>query len=263
MSTEDSNFPVVSKGEIGRAAIQTVNARELHAFMKVGKDFSTWIKDRIEQFGFIEELDFIKVEDLRSPISGSTKSRPQTVTEYILAIDMAKELAMVERNEQGKKARLHFIECERRLKAGQISSIHDLLANPHHLLAIAQGYAVQIEDLKRDVSSMKQDVNALDRIAKADDLYGLRQTVQILQQQERAFVRWVQSIAWCFRHSGSKTLMAYADKRKALLVTHKLEVFTKPDGSEGTREVLKFTTAGIVKLAKMLGIEPDFSVGSA
>jgi phage antirepressor YoqD-like protein len=146
---------------------------------------------------------------------------------------------------------------------GRISSVDDLLANPVGLLRIAQGYAIQIEDLKRDVSSMKQDVSALDRISKADDLYGLRQTVQILQQQERSFVRWVQSIAWCFRQNGSKTLMAYADKRKAQLVTHKLEVFTKPDGSEGTREVLKFTTAGIVKLAKMLGVDPDFTVSAA
>ncbi|MDO1563505.1 antA/AntB antirepressor family protein [Neisseria sp. MVDL20-010259] len=38
---------------------QTVNARELHAFLEVGKDFSTWIKERIEQYGFIENQDFV------------------------------------------------------------------------------------------------------------------------------------------------------------------------------------------------------------
>lgn len=28
--------------------VQTVNARELHAFLEIGKDFSTWITDRIK-----------------------------------------------------------------------------------------------------------------------------------------------------------------------------------------------------------------------
>ena len=38
---------------------QTVNARELHAFLESKQDFSTWIKNRIEQYGFVENQDFI------------------------------------------------------------------------------------------------------------------------------------------------------------------------------------------------------------
>ena len=37
---------------------QTVNARELHAFLGSKQDFSTWIKNRIEQYGFVENQDF-------------------------------------------------------------------------------------------------------------------------------------------------------------------------------------------------------------
>lgn len=143
----------------------------------------------------------------------------------------------------------------------QPASIADLLANPGQLLTLAQGYALQIEDLKRDVSGMKHDVEALDRIAGADNLYGLRQTAQILQQAERAFVKWLQQERWIYRQNGSKVLMAYADKRPRFM-THKLEAFTKEDGSEGTRETLKFTTEGIVKLAKMIGVVPEFGVES-
>jgi len=36
--------------------------------------------------------------------------------EYLLSIDMAKELSMLERNEKGKQARIYFIECEKRLR---------------------------------------------------------------------------------------------------------------------------------------------------
>ncbi|WP_074168067.1 antA/AntB antirepressor family protein [Candidatus Arsenophonus triatominarum] len=37
--------------------MQTVNARDLHAFLEIGKDFTTWIKDRIKQYGFAENID--------------------------------------------------------------------------------------------------------------------------------------------------------------------------------------------------------------
>lgn len=43
---------------------QTVSARELHSFLKVGKDFSTWIKERIQKYDLQEGLDY-------SPISGN------------------------------------------------------------------------------------------------------------------------------------------------------------------------------------------------
>ncbi|MFS1538731.1 MAG: antA/AntB antirepressor family protein [Candidatus Phlomobacter fragariae] len=55
--------------------IQTVNARDLHAFLEIGKDFTTWIEDRIKQYEFVEGDDFIVVENLRSSIFGSAKSR--------------------------------------------------------------------------------------------------------------------------------------------------------------------------------------------
>ena len=43
---------------------QTVNARELHEFLEVGRDFSNWMKDRIAQYDFVEGVDFIKTQDL-------------------------------------------------------------------------------------------------------------------------------------------------------------------------------------------------------
>ena len=90
---------------------QTVNARELHSFREVGKDFSTWIKARLETLGSIENEDYVVVENLSSPNSGNAKARPQTLKEYYLTLDVAKHLAMMERNEKGKQARKYFIEC--------------------------------------------------------------------------------------------------------------------------------------------------------
>lgn len=91
-----------------------VDARELHAALGVGKDFSTWIKSRIKQYGFVEHQDYVTAKNLRSPISGSSKAREQVAIDYYITLDMAKELAMVERNEKGRAVRKYFIECERR-----------------------------------------------------------------------------------------------------------------------------------------------------
>lgn len=60
--------------------VNTVSARELHAFLNVGRDFSTWIQDRIAEYGFVEEVDYTVADTLRSPNSGSSKSRPQRLT---------------------------------------------------------------------------------------------------------------------------------------------------------------------------------------
>lgn len=122
MTTEDNNFPAVVEGRIGDDLIQTVDGRELHAFLKVGKDFSTWVKDRIEQYGFLENSDYVVVE--AAPQNGGAGNRGAR-KEYAVTIDMAKELSMVERNDQGKKARQYFIECERKANVLAVPNFSD------------------------------------------------------------------------------------------------------------------------------------------
>lgn len=110
---------------IGNDLIDTVNSRELHSFLGVGKDFSTWIKDRIKQYDFVENQDFIKL-----PRIGELATQGfQEKIEYFISLDMAKELAMVERNEKGKQARKYFIECETRLRQGLPTSYLEALEN--------------------------------------------------------------------------------------------------------------------------------------
>ncbi|NWK80326.1 antA/AntB antirepressor family protein [Aquitalea sp. LB_tupeE] len=101
-------IPVVDF-QIGDALLPAVNARELHAFLQVGKDFSTWMKDRATQYKFIENKDFVC-----SPVSGSKVQGAHNRKDYMISLSMAKELAMVERNDKGRQARLYFIACEQR-----------------------------------------------------------------------------------------------------------------------------------------------------
>ncbi|WP_143147310.1 antA/AntB antirepressor family protein [Chishuiella changwenlii] len=83
---------------------KTVSARELHEFLKSKQDFSTWIKKRIKAYGFIEGRDFTLHRLME---------RKVWKHEYVISINMAKELAMVEKTEAGRSIRNYFIEVEK------------------------------------------------------------------------------------------------------------------------------------------------------
>lgn len=241
---DDNHFPAVVEGRIGDDLVQTVNARDLHAFLEVRTRFNDWIVSRIRDFGFEEGTDFATFTE--NLVSGGSRK------EYALTLDMAKELSMVERTERGKQARQYFLACERKAKAGITAD--DLLSNPKQLLAIAQGYALQIEDMRRDIAVMKTDVEAFERIAGADDLFGLRVAAKLLQMQERKFTQWLIEKKWAYRQLGTKHLLAYAEKIQAGLCTNKATTYTKWDGSDGVRDTLKFTAKGLTRLAKALNV---------
>lgn len=97
----------VQTAVIGETVTQTVDARNVHDFLEVKSEFRNWIKNRIDQYGFVQDVDYVTGIFL----PGSDRK------EYHITLDMGKELAMVERNEKGKEARKYFIECERQAKA--------------------------------------------------------------------------------------------------------------------------------------------------
>ena len=92
-------------------AVETVSARELHEFLESKQDFSTWIKNRIEKYEFVENQDYIMLHKKME-----LSKTGQMGVEYFVSVGMAKELSMVERNEKGKQARKYFIECEKQLE---------------------------------------------------------------------------------------------------------------------------------------------------
>jgi phage anti-repressor protein len=82
-----------------------VDARLLHRKLQVSTKFTVWIQRRIIEFGFESNKDFF-------PIMGKTKGGRKP-DEYHLTVDMAKELAMLERNETGRGIRRYFIAAEK------------------------------------------------------------------------------------------------------------------------------------------------------
>lgn len=90
---------------------QAVSARELHAFLESKQEFANWIKNRIEKYDLVENVDYQVFDNF---VNNPKGGRP--LTEYALSVSAAKELSMVEGNEKGKQARKYFISCENQLR---------------------------------------------------------------------------------------------------------------------------------------------------
>lgn len=126
--------------------VQAVSARELHKFLEVGKDFSNWIKDRINKYDFVEGIDFEVFAN-----SGENPNGGRPLIEYALTLDTAKEIAMVEGNERGKQARRYFIEVEKKYKARQLSPAEFLLQQAQMLV-----------EQERKIQQVQQQVNTIE-----------------------------------------------------------------------------------------------------
>jgi anti-repressor protein len=145
----------LTKNEQG---IETVNARELHAFLEVKTRFNDWIANRIYEFGFAANKDFVSLTE--NLVSGGKQNV------FHISIDMAKELSMLERNDKGKQARLYFIECERIAKTRQVPQSFS------EALQLAANQAKQLE-------AQAAKVNYFDKVC---DTTGLVNATQVGQK---------------------------------------------------------------------------------
>jgi phage anti-repressor protein len=132
----------ITQTKIGTEEVNAVDARELWVFLESKQDFSTWTKNRIEQYGFVQGVDFIQFHNF---VESDSRAR----IEYTLSLDMAKELSMVERNAKGKQARQYFIECERRLRQGTTPVA---MTTAEQFLALAQ-WQVEQERKQNELES--------------------------------------------------------------------------------------------------------------
>lgn len=118
----------------------TVSGRELHEFLGVDSNYTTWFK-RMCEYGFLEEEDYVPILENRSD---GLAGKPRT--DHQLTIPMAKELCMIQRNERGKQARRYFIKVE------------ELWNSPEAIMQRAMAIANRnLEELKRKIFCLSQE----------------------------------------------------------------------------------------------------------
>lgn len=162
---ENGLIPVY-KTEKGNKA---VDARELHEFLEVGKDFSTWIKDRLQKYDFVENVDYIKLTNSGEFINTGLQGR----IDYVLKLDAAKEIAMVENNEKGRQARKYFIEVEKRYQEVKQSSEFMIPQTLPEALRLAA-------DLAEENQKLLPKAESFDKFISGENLQDMSTTAKVL-----------------------------------------------------------------------------------
>lgn len=108
----------VSRNSYGE---QVVDAKDLYIFLNIQKDFLIWIKEKIKKYGFIESEDYT-IDNNR----------------YLLTLDTAKEITMVEDTPSGRPLRKYFIQCEKKYNGKKAIEyiLHQNAAVRHYTISI-------------------------------------------------------------------------------------------------------------------------------
>ena len=214
-------------------AIQTVSARELHEFLEVKSRFNDWINNRIEEYEFIENQDFVTFT------KNLVKGRPSI--EYHISLDMAKELSMVERNDKGKQARLYFIECERKAKSAPM--LPQTFSEALRLAA----------DLQDQLALAAPKAAALDRISQADGDLCLTDAAKTLGMQPRRLIDWLSQHRWIYKRDGKGSWIGYQDKIQTGYLHHsEYRYFSKSQQVELLNTQVLVTPKGLARIARAI-----------
>lgn len=85
-----------------------VSGRQLHEALGVNSNYTTWF-DRMTEYGFTENEDYV----LLSNFGNQTGRGGHNKVDHIIKLDMAKEIAMIQRTDKGKEVRQYFIQVEK------------------------------------------------------------------------------------------------------------------------------------------------------
>ena len=175
-----TNATELIKITTNESGVSCVSARELHEGLGVEQRFNDWINRRIKKYGFEENTDYTCLTQKR--VTQRTNGQKGTATEkdYIITIDMAKELCMVENNDLGRKFRKYFIACEKKLQEVQQPkqmSDNELIAKA--LLLVNEKYEQAKVELTQTKAELTEKTEFIDDI---NDCFTFTQVSQFNRQ---------------------------------------------------------------------------------
>lgn len=217
---------------------QTVSARELHKQVGSTERFSSWF-DRQLQFGFVENEDYTGCKTFNTLAK-------QELQDYELSVDMAKQICMVQKNENARKVRQHLIDLEKAWNT------------PEQVMARALKIADrQIEDLKHSNHLLEQKIEAdkpktifADAVSTSKTSILIGDLAKLICQngvqigQKRLF-DWLRENGYLIKSGSSKNMPMQRYVEQGLFEVKESNV-QNPDGSVRITRTTKVTGKGQV-----------------
>ncbi|MBE9851599.1 hypothetical protein G6W42_03010 [Campylobacter concisus] len=216
----------INKADFNGAEINSVNARELHAVLESKTDFSTWIKRRLEETDAVENADYIIVPQKCETMTEHGK-KASIKNEYILSTDIAKEIAMLERNEVGKKVRRYFIEFEK---------AHKQIFIPQDLPTALRAYANEVEQKELALKQRDQALATKAWIGSKREATAMATASAAKREAQKLQIQLDQNEDWATVKKVEFALGGSYDWRKltATSAELKIERIDVPDKNYGT-----------------------------
>lgn len=217
----------------------TLLARELHKELNIAGRFSRWF-EQMSEYGFEENVDFTSVQNCTVVNNGATRE----LQDYQITLDMAKEIAMLQRNEKGKEIRRKLIELEKawnspeKVMARALDIAHKTIAN------------LQIEN-----EEMKPKAIFADAVATSDTSILIGDLAKLIKQngtdigQKRLFER-MRNDGYLIKKGTSKNMPTQMAMEKGLFEV-KERTISNPDGSTRITRTTKVTGKGQIYFINM------------
>lgn len=187
------------------------------------------------EYGFSQEIDYREVMDkiVQNPKGG----RPST--DYEITLDMAKEIAMIQRSDKGKEVRQYFLELERRWNS------------PEAVMNRALEYSrKQVKALMEENKELKPKALFADAVSASDESILIGQLAKLIRQngyeigQNRLF-EWMRENGYLIK-SGSRRNQPTQRAMDMGLFEVKERTISNPDGSTRITLTTKVTGKGQV-----------------
>lgn len=237
------NFPIIQQHD---DLIQAVDAKELYQNLGLhNANWKRWHVSNIKENPFATEgVDY---QGFIIMMSGNETQN------YLLSIDFAKKLSMQVKTEKGEQVRDYFLECERKT---QQPALPDFTNPADAAIAWAAEYKAK-EQAQAQVVELQPKADALDAISHVKGALGIREAAKAAGMKQNEFVAWCidtdKPISARFMYRDySGALNAYSHRIEQGLITQKMNSFVGNDGRDRVAPQVRFTPAGIAKIAELI-----------
>ncbi|HBH9977986.1 TPA: phage antirepressor KilAC domain-containing protein [Staphylococcus aureus] len=221
----------IQEKENGEIAI---SGRELHQALEVSTRYDKWF-ERMTEYGFENGIDFIsKVEK----VHGQKRARTYEQINHILTLDTAKEIAMIQRSEPGKRARQYFIQVEKAWNSPEMIM--------QRALKIANNTINQLETkIERD----KPKIVFADAVATTKTSILVGELAKIIKQNginigQRRLFEWLRQNGFLIKRKGVDYNMPTQYSMERELFEIKETSITHSDGHTSISKTPKVTGKG-------------------